>query len=69
MTPNPADVDAVIRYADHVRVFTEAELRERFGRCPGFSLHKIPGKWKPGGPPDCFVPVEFGSFFVAFSKT
>lgn len=55
-------------YADHVRVFTEAELRERFGRRPGFSLHKIPGKWKPGELPECFVPVEFGSFFVAFSK-
>lgn len=55
-------------YADHVRVFTEAELRERFGERPGFSLHKIPGQWKPGELPDCFVPVEFGSFFVAFSK-
>lgn len=55
-------------YADHVRVFTEAELRERFGGHPGFALHKIPGRWKPGKFPECFVPVEFGSFFVAFSK-
>ena len=56
-------------YADHVRVFTEAELRRRFGGNPGFSLHKIPGSWKPGEFPDCFVPLEFGSFFVAFSKS
>ncbi len=62
------DYTPVHGYADHVRVFTEAELRDRFGANPGFSLHKIPGQWKPGEMPDCFVPVEFGSFFVAFSK-
>ncbi len=62
------DYTPVHGYADHVRVFTVAELRERFGAYPGFSLHKIPGKWKPGEFPDCLVPVEFGAFFVAFSK-
>lgn len=56
-------------YADHVRVFTGAELRERFGGHEGFSLHKIPGEWKPGEFPDCLKPVEFGSFFVAFTKS
>lgn len=55
-------------YADHCRVFTERELRERYGSEPGFALHKIPGRWKPGKFPDALEPVEFGSFFVAFSK-
>jgi len=52
----------------HVRVFTEPRLRARFGNYPDFSLHKIPGEWRPNQYPECFVPVEFGSFFVAFSK-
>lgn len=52
----------------HVRLFTEEKLREKFGRYPGFLLHKVPGEWRPTRYPACFVPVEFGSFFVAFSK-
>ena len=55
-------------YADHCRVFTEAELRRRFGGSPGFRLVKIPGEWKHGELPDCFEPIEFGSFFVAYGK-
>ena len=55
-------------YADHCRVFTEADLRARHGAEPGFVLHKIPGRWKPGEFPDALEPIEFGSFFVAFSK-
>ena len=52
-------------YADHCRVFTEAELHERFGRHPAFRLVKLPGEWRHGELPDCFEPVEFGSFFVS----
>jgi SAM-dependent methyltransferase len=55
-------------YADHCRAFTEAELRARFGREPDFSLVKIPGAWKHGELPPCFEPIEFGSFFVAYSR-
>ncbi len=55
-------------YADHCRVFAEAELRERFGRRPGFRLVKLPGEWKHGQLPDCLEPVEFGSFFVSYAK-
>jgi 2-polyprenyl-3-methyl-5-hydroxy-6-metoxy-1,4-benzoquinol methylase len=62
------DYEPVHGYADHVRVFTEAEIRERFGQEPGFALHKIPGRWKPGEFPDSLIPVEFGSFFVAVTK-
>lgn len=56
-------------YADHCRVFSEAELRRRFGAEKGFSLAKIPGAWKHGELPDCFEPIEFGSFFASFSKS
>src|SRR2546430_17159578 len=52
-------------YADHCRVFTEAELRARFGERPGFRLAKIPGAWEHGELPDCFEPIEFGSLFAA----
>ena len=55
-------------YADHCRVFTEVELRARLGGEPGFALHKIPGRWKPGEFPDALEPVEFGSFFVAITR-
>jgi SAM-dependent methyltransferase len=55
--------------ACRVRVFTEGDLRERFGRYDDFTLVKIPGKWRPGRYPDPIVPVEFGSYLVAFSKT
>ncbi len=54
-------------YADHCRVFSERELRARFGGEPGFRLTKIPGDVH-GVLPDCFEPVEFGSFFVAYTK-
>jgi len=55
-------------YADHCRVFSEGELHARFGGEPGFRLVKIPGVWKHEHLPDCFEPVEFGSFFVAYAK-
>jgi SAM-dependent methyltransferase len=55
-------------YADHCRVFTERELRERFGRERDFRLVKIPGRWKPGEFPDTLEPIEFGSFFVAYTR-
>jgi SAM-dependent methyltransferase len=55
-------------YADHCRVFTEAELTARFGREPDFRLVKIPGRFKPGEFPAALDPVEFGSFFVTFAK-
>ncbi len=55
-------------YADHCRVFTEAELRARFSGEPDFRLVKIPGRYKPGEFPAALEPVEFGSFFVAFAK-
>ncbi|HEV8583822.1 MAG TPA: class I SAM-dependent methyltransferase [Methylomirabilota bacterium] len=55
-------------YADHCRVSTEAELRARFGKEPDFRLAKIPGRYKPGEFPATLEPVEFGSFFVAFTK-
>jgi len=56
-------------YADHCRVFTEAELRARFGGRAGFRLVKIPGAWKHGELPDCFEPIEFGSFFVSYATS
>ena len=31
-------------------------------------IQKVRFEWKPGELPACFVPVQFGSFFVAFSK-
>lgn len=54
--------------AGHVRGFREAELRQRFGGSVDFALVKVPGQWRPDRYPDCFAPVEFGSFFAAFSK-
>jgi 2-polyprenyl-3-methyl-5-hydroxy-6-metoxy-1,4-benzoquinol methylase len=51
-----------------VRVFTEAGLRERFGGYPGFTLTKLPGEWRQGRYPESIAPVEFGSYFVAFSR-
>jgi SAM-dependent methyltransferase len=62
------DYAPVHGYADHCRVFTETELGERFGHHAGFRVVKIPGAWKHGELPDCFEPIEFGSFFVAFSR-
>ncbi len=62
------DYTPIHGYADHCRVFTEAELHERFGRRPGFRLVKLPGEWKHGELPDCFEAIEFGAFFVAYAK-
>jgi SAM-dependent methyltransferase len=62
------DYRPVHGYADHCRVFSEADLRRRWGGEPGFHVVKIPGAWKHGEIPDCFEPVEFGSFFVSFAK-
>ena len=62
------DYAPVHGYADHCRVFSEADLRRRWGGEPDFRVVKIPGAWKHGEIPDCFEPVEFGSFFVSFSK-
>jgi SAM-dependent methyltransferase len=61
------DYAPVHGYADHCRVFTETELRERFGRRPGFRLTKLPGAWKHGELPECFEPIEFGAFFVSYA--
>lgn len=55
-------------YADHCRVFSEAELHARFGRERDFRLVKFHEPWKPGEFPACFEPVEFGAFFVAYTK-
>jgi len=55
-------------YADHCRVFTEAELIERFGKEPDFRLVKIPGRCKPGEFPAALEPIEFGSFFVVVGR-
>jgi SAM-dependent methyltransferase len=55
-------------YADHCRVFTEAELIERFGKEPDFRLVKIPGRYKPGEFPTALEPIEFGSFFVVVGR-
>lgn len=62
------DYAPVHGYADHCRVFSEADLHKRWGNAPGFRVVKIPGAWKHGEIPDCFEPVEFGSFFVSFTK-
>ena len=54
-------------YADHCRVFTERELHARFGGEKDFRLVKIPGRWKAGEFPAALEPIEFGSFFVAYT--
>src|SRR5262249_20119875 len=55
-------------YCDHVRIFTEAELRSRFADRPGFTLTRIPSVPKPGEIPACLKILEFGAFFVAFTR-
>ena len=62
------DYAPVHGYADHCRVFTEKELRQTFGHRKDFRLVKVPGAWKHGELPDCFEPIEFGSFFVSYTK-
>jgi SAM-dependent methyltransferase len=54
-------------YCDHVRAFTEGDLRDRFGALGDFVLEKIPAVEKPGKLPPFLVPIEVGSFFVAGS--
>lgn len=63
------DYTPVHGYADHCRVFTERELHQRFGHRKEFRLVKIPGAWKHGELPDCFEPIEFGSFFVSYATS
>ena len=53
--------------AGHVRMFTEASLREGFGHFPNFLLEKISGE-PPAKTPPTLVPVEYGSYFVAVTK-
>ena len=55
-------------YCDHVRAFTERDLRDRFGACEDFVLEKIPAVEKPGKVPPFLVPVELGFYFVAGSR-
>jgi SAM-dependent methyltransferase len=62
------DYKPVHGYADHCRVLTETELRQRFGHRKEFRLVKVPGAWKHGELPACFEPIEFGSFFVSYAK-
>jgi SAM-dependent methyltransferase len=52
-------------YCDHVRAFTEPELRQRFGGAPDFVLETIPAVEKPHKIPPFLVPVRLGAFFVA----
>jgi SAM-dependent methyltransferase len=54
-------------YCDHVRAFTEPELRERFGGGPGFVLEKIRAVEKPHKIPPFLIPIELGAFFVAMT--
>ena len=55
--------------ACHIRAFSEADLRERFARFPGFTLEKLPGRWRPWRYPDTIAPVEFGAYFVVVPKS
>jgi SAM-dependent methyltransferase len=55
-------------YCDHVRAFTERDLRDRFGGREDFLLEKIPAVEKPGKLPPFLVPIELGSFFVAATR-
>jgi hypothetical protein len=49
-------------------LFVRIPVVKRFGHEKTFHLQKIPGAWKHGELPDCFEPIEFGSFFVSYSK-
>ena len=62
------DYTPIHGYADHCRVFSEGELYQHFGHEKSFQVQKIPGAWGHGKLPDCFEPIEFGSFFVSYSK-
>lgn len=54
-------------YCDHVRAFTERELRERFGAGGDFVLEKIAAVEKPHKIPPFLIPLEVGAFFVAMT--
>lgn len=58
-------VDGVL---GHVRRFTEPGLQARYGEEAGYSVVKVPGRWRPERYPPAITPVEFGSFFVSFAK-
>jgi 2-polyprenyl-3-methyl-5-hydroxy-6-metoxy-1,4-benzoquinol methylase len=55
-------------YADHCRVFSERELYARFAREKEYRVVKIPGRWKPGAFPAALEPIEFGSFYVSYTR-
>jgi SAM-dependent methyltransferase len=52
-------------YCDHVRSFTERELRARFGAGEDFVLEKIAAVEKPHKIPAFLIPLEVGAVFVA----
>ena len=54
-------------FVGHCRAFSEADVRQRFASHPHFRVAKLPGVWRPGRLPDCFVPREVGSLFVAWA--
>ena len=56
-------------YCDHVRAFTERDLRERFGHFERFVLEKIPGVGKSEKIPPFLTPLALGSFFVAVTTS
>lgn len=53
----------------HVRCFSDSSLRAAFGKYGDFQLVKLPSPWRPDRYPAGIVPIEYGAFFVAFSKT
>lgn len=56
--------------AGHVRVFEERGLRQRFEHYQDFLLRKVPAtRWRETRYPPTLAPTEFGSFFVAVTKT
>lgn len=55
-------------FLDHIRVFSESELRDRFGKYDDFTLTKLPSTFEPEDVEKALVPIEFGAFFVAFGK-
>ena len=61
------DYTPVHGYADHCRVFSE-RTHERFGHRRTSGWPRCPGRGSPGSSP-CFEPIEFGSFFVTYTKS
>jgi len=54
-------------FVGHCRAFSEADVRQRFEGHPHFRVVKLPGVWRPGRLPDCFVAREVGSLFVSWA--